>query len=134
MEHSHLHFREGHPGKAANCLRVRCPGNICAQCLKMPCSQDQDENTPGDAVKESAPNNPQADVSQTEYESSSEEASFIFNPKDASGEDSSLCAQSFPAPTPAKETPPGVKSMGNAEPEFSNLHPEQEHSGDEVDE
>ena len=24
--------------------------------------------------------------------------------------------------------------MGNAEPEFSNLHPEQEHSGDEVDE
>ena len=36
-------------------------------------------------------------------------------------------------PPSPKETPAGVKSMGNVDPEYSNLQQQEEHSGDEVD-
>ena len=48
------HFKTGHPGKDANCLRIRCKGTLCPECLKMPASQEYEE-PPIDTVEESAP-------------------------------------------------------------------------------
>ena len=65
-------------------IRVRCSGSLCPQCLKMPASQDDDEEPLKDAVRESAPKKTPDYLSQTEYENSSEDRSFLFDNKDDS--------------------------------------------------
>ena len=133
MEHNHPHFHQGHEGKDANRLRYRCSGALCTYCLKMPAPSDDEENIIKDAGDKSAPKKSPDLKSRSEDESSSEEGSIPFDNKDPSEEASSLQNQSIATPTPAKGTLAGVQSMGNADPEFSNLQNEEEHSGDEVD-
>ena len=116
------HFQTGHDGKDPNCLRVRCTGSLCVECLKVPLSQDdvnpgQQDDNPESAPKKNAPN-----PSQTEDESSSKDDLLSYDDEDISNEDSSLSDRGHDPPTLSKQTPAGAQSMGVAEPEMSIMH------------
>ena len=126
------HFQTGHGGKDPSCLRVRCSGGLCVHCLKMPLSQDAVDTNQQDATPESAPKLSASSPSETENDSYSDEDPLPSDDEDLSKDDSSLADEDIAPPTLPEETPAGAKSMGDAEPEFSNLQPDQEHSGDDM--
>ena len=142
LRYDDRHFHEGHGGRSATVLRVRCMGPLCTNCIRQPDAKEtanigaktsQPTASPNQLAK--AASKPAGQLSSA---GSAEDSDDSFEKEPSSDQLGDVSQFSHPSQPPSRQaaghgTAVSVRSMAAGQLDLSGLEQADDGSGDEVD-